>query len=74
MHTHKLKKKKKLYKHIILTLRLCLGAWIKHRIGLILGLLIYLLFGKIYLGLDYRTKFEFRHKIIGLAIPIEAWV
>lgn len=51
--------------------RLCLGAWIKSKIGLILRLIIYLIFGKLYFGLDYGTKFKFSLKIMGLAIPIE---
>ena len=50
------------------------GAMIMCRLGLIWGLIIYLMFDKLQFGLDYENKFEFSPKIMGLAIPIKTWI
>lgn len=50
------------------------GAMIMCSLGLIWGLIIYLMFDKLQFGLDYENKFEFSPKIMGLTIPIETWV
>ena len=54
--------------------RLCWRVRIKCKIGLILRLIIYRMFGKFHFKLDYGIKFELSTKTMRLAISIEIWV